>query len=423
MATLRWRDSERLRAMHTSSRKSGFGLLAILLSAVGIAPLLNYGLSATSDLIIRDLGIDEAQFGLLATACFAFAAVGNAALGRFTDRSADLRLLSLIFGIAALSMAVAAIPGGYWLLLIAAALSGLAQSFANGVTNRILAQRVPTEQRITWTGVKQSGVQVSQLVGSIGFPLLAAWVGWHGANIFGALLAVILGILAIRVVSSVPLLPLPTRTGSKTQSSATALPKDTSTRFFIFGLSTFGFINGAGVQATNVYLPLFAVRELDFSLVAGGFTAAVAGIIGVSARVGWGALMSRGISAPKLLLLLASMATGGGISFLLAQQLDSAVLLWLAVALHGASALGVSVVLMAALLRVIPASRLGSASGIVTAGQFAGFTLGPVLMGVLVGSSGGFSAGWVAVTGIYLCCMFLGLFLVWRRRNRSWAEL
>lgn len=145
MATLRWRDSERLRAMHTSSRKPGFGLLAILLSAVGIAPLLNYGLSATSDLIIRDLGIDEAQFGLLATACFAFAAVGNAALGRFTDRSPDLRLLSLIFGIAALSMAVAAIPGGYWLLLIAASLSGLAQSFANGVTNRILAQRVPAE--------------------------------------------------------------------------------------------------------------------------------------------------------------------------------------------------------------------------------------------------------------------------------------
>lgn len=411
--------SETLRLMQTSSRKPGFGLLSILLSAVGIAPLLNYGLSATSDLIIRDLGISEVQFGLLATVCFAFAATGNAVMGRFSDRASDLRLLILIFGLAAAGMAVAAVPGGFWLLLAAAALSGLAQSFPNGVTNRILAQRVPANQRITWTGVKQSGVQVSQLVGSIGFPLLAAWIGWRGASLFGAVLAAILGILAVRIVSTVPLLPVQPKTGRTTTHASDATPKDTSTRFIIFALAAFGFVNGAGVQATNVYLPLFAVRELDFSLVAGGITAAVAGIIGVTARVGWGALMSRGVSAPKLLLWLAVLATLGGVSFLLAQQLHSVPLLWLAVALHGASALGVSVVLMAALLRAVPASRMGSASGVVSAGLYGGFTVGPLLMGLLVGSPGGFTFGWIAVTVIYLCCVLLGLFLVFRPRTRS----
>lgn len=405
--------------MQNSSRKPGFGLLAILLSAVGIAPLLTYGLSATSDLIIRDLGITEAQFGLLATTCFAFAAVGNAAMGKFSDRSSDLKLLTLIFGITALAMGIAAIPGGFWLLLGAAALSGLAQSFPNGVTNRILAQRVPSNQRITWTGIKQSGVQVSQLVGSVGFPLLAAWIGWHGASLIGALVAAGLAVLAVRIVSTVPLLAEPAKPSASAANQESKLPKNTSSRFFILALTAFGFVNGAGVQATNVYLPLFAVRELDFSLVAGGLTAAVAGIIGVSARVGWGAMMSRGVSAPKLLLLLAVMASCGGVSFLLAQQLHSAPLLWLAVALHGASALGVSVVLMAALLRVIPANRMGSASGIVSAGQFAGFTVGPLMMGLLVGSPNGFSAGWIAVAGIYLCCVFLGLFLVLRHKPRT----
>ena len=94
-------------------------------------------------------------------------------------------------------------------------------------------------------------------------------------------------------------------------------------------------------------------------------------------------------------------------------------LLWLAVALHGASALGVSVVLMAGLLRAIPASRLGSASGIVSAGQFGGFTVGPLAMGLLVGSAGGFTAGWIAVIGIYLCSTALGAILVLRARNRG----
>lgn len=404
--------------MHTGARRPGLGLLAVLLSAVGIAPLLNYGLSATSDLIIRELGISEAQFGLLATVCFGFAAVGNAVFSKFSDRQPDRTLMLLIFGAAAVSMGLAALPGGYLLLLAAAALSGLAQSFPNGVTNRVLAQRVPSARRIAWTGVKQSGVQVSQLVGSVGFPLLAAWIGWHGASLVGAVAAGVLGLAAVRVLAAVPLLA---QDAPPRAAEAVPVPRTAggSTRSMILALTVFGFINGMGVQATNVYLPLFAVRELDFSLVLGGLTAAAAGAIGVTARVGWGRMMSRGISAPRLLLLLAVLALAGAGAFLLAESWHCPTLLWLAVALHGASALGVSVVLMAALLRAVPASLMGSASGIVSAGQFGGFTIGPLVMGMGISSAGGFTLGWLMVAGIYLCCTVLGVLLVLRARRRG----
>ncbi|MGO4298218.1 MFS transporter [Glutamicibacter sp. MCAF14] len=405
--------------MPAKTARPGFGMLAILLSAVGIAPLLNYGLNATSDLVIRDLGITESQFGLLATVCFGCAALGNAAFGKFSDKQPDSRLLLLIFGTTAVALGLAAIPAGFVLLLVASGLAGFAQSFPNGVTNRILVQRVPSAQRITWTGIKQSGVQVSQLVGSLGFPMLAAVIGWHGASLVGAALAAILAILALRIVSATPMLAAPAPRSPQPDKSRPAPATAPSTRFVIIALSSYGFINGVGVQATNVYLALFAVRELDFSLVAGGLTAAVAGIIGVSARIGWGKMMSRGVSAPRLLLLLALLAMVGALSFLGAQQMHSPALLWLAVGLHGASALGVSVVLMAALLRAIPAKNLGSASGIVSAGQFGGFTVGPAAMGLLVGSAGGFTAGWITVTGIYLCSTFLGIFLVVRAKKRA----
>lgn len=407
--------------MTAREARPGFGLLAILLAAVGIAPLLSYGLNATSDLVIRDLGISESQFGLLATVCFGCAAIGNLAFGKFSDAQPDARLMLIIFGTAALAMGLAAVDAGYALLLAASGIAGFAQSFPNGVTNRILAQRVPSAWRIGWTGIKQSGVQVSQLVGSLAFPLLAAFIGWQGASLAGAVVATGLALLALRILKSAPLLaaPAPGKSSrSGTENSEPAAGAAASTRFIIYALSLFGFINGVGVQATNVYLALFAVRELDFSLVAGGLTAAVAGIVGVSARVGWGQMMSRGVAAPKLLLLLALLATGGGTSFLLAQQLHSPILLWVAVALHGASALGVSVVLMAALLRVVPASRLGSSSGLVSAGQFGGFTVGPLAMGLLVGSPGGFTAGWICVIGVYLCCTLLGVFLVLRSARR-----
>jgi len=408
--------------MSAKEARPGFGLLAILLSAVGIAPLLNYGLSATSDLVIRDLGITESQFGLLATVCFGCAAIGNAVFGRFADRQPDSRLMLIIFGATAAALGLAGVDSGYALLLVAVGVSGFAQSFPNGVTNRILVQRVPSEQRIGWTGIKQSGVQVSQLVGSVGFPLLAAVIGWRGASLAGAVLAAGLAIFAMRILAATPLLPArepspAIRTEQKSGNSiASAAP---SARHIIYTLTLFGFINGVGVQATNVYLALFAVRELHFSLVAGGLTAAVAGVVGVSARVGWGRMMARGVPAPKLLLLLATLASCGGVSFLLSEHLHSALLLWVAVTLHGASALGVSVVLMAGLLRAVPANRLGSASGIVSAGQFAGFTVGPLAMGLLVGSAGGFTAGWISVIGVYLCCTVLGLFLVIRATWRK----
>ncbi|WP_411731254.1 MFS transporter [Paeniglutamicibacter sp.] len=396
----------------------GYPLLAIMLVAVGIGPLLTYGLSAVSELVITELGISEAQFGLLATVCFGAGTIGNAAFGRFTDRQPDSRLLALVFALATLALLLAAIPGGYVLLLVASGLAGLAQSFPNGVTNRILAERVPLEKRIGWIGIKQSGVQVSQLVASLGFPALAAWIGWHGASGVGAAAAMLLGVVALRVLGAVPLLPkVPVPVGPVAAGSPAAAP--TSIRFLIWALAAFGFVNGMGVQATNVYLSLYAVRELDFSLVLGGLAAAAAGAIGVAARVGWGRMMSRGTAAPPLLLLLAVLALAGAGVFLAAGATNSAALLWLAVALHGASALGVSVVLMAAVVRSVPASSMGMATGMVTAGQFGGFTIGPLVMGTLVGSPSGFALGWTVVGGIYLMCVMLGLYLVLRRRRRN----
>lgn len=401
--------------MESKSRRPSLSLLAILLSAVGIAPVLNYGLSATSDLIISDLGISETQFGLLATACFGFGAIGNIVFGKFSDRQPDKTLLLLVFGMAAIAMILAALSGGYVLLLVASAVAGLAQSFPNGVTNRILAQRVPSAHRIGWTGIKQSGVQVSQLVASLGFPVLAAWVGWRGASLVGAVIAGLIGLIAVKAINNYPVLPAEPRPTEKPAANG-QVRVESSTRFIIVALATFGFVNGMGVQATNVYLPLFAVRELDFSLVLGGLTAAVAGAVGVSARIGWGKMMSLGVAAPKLLLLLAIMATCGAGTFLAAGATGNAALLWLAVILHGASALGVSVVLMASLLRSVSVLSMGSATGWVTAGQFGGFTVGPLVMGLLIGSPGGFTAGWIAVGLTYLVCVALGLYLVLRRR-------
>ncbi|MDN6379949.1 MAG: MFS transporter [Brevibacterium aurantiacum] len=393
------------------------GLLTVLLGAVGAGPLMLYGLSAVSDSIIIDLGISEAQFGLLATACFACAAIGNATLGRAADRHSDNSLMTVVFVLAAAALMLVAAPAGFWMLLIAAGISGVAQSFPNGVTNRILLERVPISKRIGWVGIKQSGVQVSQLTASLAFPLLAAVAGWRGAALLVALVPLLLMVLSWRSLRIAPLLTdAASRSVDATTSTAEvveAVPV-TSARYpgIVWALAAFGLLNGVGVQATNVYMPLFSVRELGFSLVLGGITAAVAGAIGVAARVGWARQMAHGASGPRVLLLLALIAVGGAAMFYGAGVSGWAWMLWIAAALHGTSALGVSVVLMSALMRSIPSASMASASGMVTAGMFTGFALGPVGMGLLVSSPGGFSLGWAAVGVIYLLCALLAVVLM-----------
>ncbi|RJN31063.1 MFS transporter [Nesterenkonia natronophila] len=400
--------------------KAGPGLLSVLLGAVGVGPLLLYGLSATSDRVILDLGINEAQFGLLATVCFASAAIGNATLARMADRHSDVFLMTVVFLLAASALLLAAVPAGYGLLLIAVGISGVAQSFPNGVTNRILLERVTWKRRIGWVGIKQSGVQVSQLTASLTFPLLALAVGWRGAAAAITLLPLVLLVLSWRSLRTVPLLPeaQASSTAATAASDSAAAPNRRRYPGMVWGLTAFGMLNGIGVQATNVYMPLFAVRELDFSLVLGGVTAAVAGVVGVAARIGWARVMARGASGPLVLIVLASLALLGALAFYGAWATGGAALLWLAVCLHGTAALGVSVVVMSALVRSIPSNLMASASGITTAGMFAGFALGPAVMGAAVSSPGGFPLGWGAVALVYMACTVLAAALLAVQRRR-----
>ncbi|WP_166973448.1 MFS transporter [Brevibacterium atlanticum] len=435
----------------TEQKAPGIGLITVLLGAVAAGPILLYGLSATSDSIIADLGISEGHFGLLATACFGAAAIGNVTMGRLADRHSDLALMAFIFILSTLALLLVAVPDGFGMLLLAAILAGIAQSFPNGVTNRILLERVPTAKRIGWVGVKQSGVQVSQLVASLAFPVLAIGLGWRGAALAVAIIPIILLVMTWRSLRTTPLLPATTTNTPAEAAEPTADaepvsgtadiaeaaeptanaesesgPADTTPApavrakhpGVVWALAAFGLLNGIGVQATNVYMPLFAVRELDFSLVLGGATAALSGIVGVIARVSWARRMAKGVSGPHLLLTLAFIALAGAALFFTAGATGWAVLMWFAVALHGISALGVSVVLMSALMRVIPASSMVSASGMVTAGMFFGFALGPLGMGLLVGSAGGFLLGWIVVGVVYLLCALLALALI-RHRTRS----
>ncbi len=411
-------------AARRADRTPAGGLLAVLACAMGVGPLIMYGLSAVSTVVIDDLQISTAQFGWLATACFIAATASSVGLGRISDRTDGRTLLLVIFGGAAAALAVAGLSTGYMWLLVAVSLSGAAQAMSNPATNRLVSLHVDPAKRPGWIGVKQSGVQGSQFIAGLAFPAMALLIGWRGTA--GIAAAAVLFLLTcswwiVPAEARLPEGPGARSAGTRVRPAATAnsrKDKGTPTTRNLPIYALYAFLSGAALQATNVYLPLFSQRELGFSLLLGGMTAAVAGGVGIASRIAWGRIIAKHGDSFTLLLALGLGSALGSVLLLAAGVLHWSALLWSGVVLHGAMALAINVVLMVAVLRDSSAQNVGASSGVVALGMYLGFALGPLVMGLVLESKHGFFAGWAGAATAYLVCVLLAMASQKRRRTR-----
>ena len=395
---------------------------------MGAGPLFNYGISVSSALIIEQLGISAGQLGLIVTVVFAAAAASSMWLGNLADKISARSQMLIIFVGTAVALVVAAFAQSYWLLLVAAVLAGPAQAISNPTTNRVIIRAVPLHKRTGWIGVKQSGVQASQLFSGLFFPTVALALGWTGAALGGALVSVLLWLISLKYVPSPAQLaarkkaaPEPPEVTVDTGKMSTVATQEKLPAVVYF-FAVIAMFSGMGMQATNVYLPLFAVQELNFSLVLGGAAAAVSGVIGVVSRIAWSRRMQAGAQPAKLLMLISGGALLGVLAFLGAAHWQAPSLVWTGAALHGITVLGANVVINAGLLRVVPAHKIGAASGLNSMGMYAGFAFGPLAMGLLHDFTQSFAAGWLFVGLSYLLCGVVTIMLyrrTLRKENRS----
>jgi predicted MFS family arabinose efflux permease len=386
----------------------GAALMVVLLATMGIGPLLSYGLSATSDLLIEQMGITAARFGLLITVLFLSATAASMVLGRLADVLSVRAQLVFNFGGTALALLIASIGPEYWILMVAMLVVGPAQVIANPTTNRVIYHSVPVAKRPGWIGVKQSGVQVSQLAAGLLFPPAVLLVGWPGAAIGGAVVVLLLLWWSLRHIPEEPptdwaRLGAAIRQGLHSRRHGEPLP------LAVWLFSAVAFFSGVGAQAMNVYMPLFAVRELNYSLIVGGLAAGLSGVIGVVSRVGWGRLLGRGISPGAVLTMIAAGALLGMACMAAASMTGIVAFFWIGVAMHGITVLGTNVVVNAGTMRVVGAQQIGAASGTTTMGLYAGFAVGPFGMGLVVELTDSFSVGWGLVGMVYVILLALAL--------------
>ncbi len=377
---------------------------------MGVGPLALYGLTATAPLVTADLGLSRAGLGSLPTAAFLTAALLSPLVGRCADLFSPRTVLAVLFGVAGLALLGTASAASYGWLLAAVALCGAAQAMSNPVTNQLIAAHVPRGRRGHLMGLKQSGVQMSQFAAGLLLPSAALLWGWRGAV---ALAAVAAGVGLALLPSSVPAgRPAPPAGG---EGGSGGLPP------VVWWLTGYAFAAGAALQATNVYLPLYGFERLEMSVRTAGLTAAIAGGIGLVARITWGRIADRAQHSRGPLLTLAVVAALASCLLLAAEQLHTPALIWGGTALFGASGIAANVVLMLALMRATPVHTVGIASGILAVGLYLGFAVGPMAFGLIVDHTGSYPSAWLTVMGANAVAAVLALFP--RREHRPTPAL
>ncbi len=391
------------------SRRAAFG--ATLTLTMAGPPLIVIALSALGPLVVADLDLTRAEFGSFATVAFAVAALFSAAGGRLVDRVGGRPAAMVVCGGACVALLLVAAAPTYGLVLAAVALSGFLLALANPATNLLVSTHAPPRQRGALVGLKQSGVQVSQILGGALLPGLAVLAGWRVAATVAA------GLLAPTVLMSYFFLPATSLRGDDRPARARRrVPAE------VWWMTGYSFLLGCALQATIVYLPLFAHEDLGLSVSVAGLSAAVMGAVGLVARVAWGRLFER-VRRPQLLLVLLAVVAMVAVGVLrTAGVSDAPWLVWIAVVMHGASAVAANAVVMLAVVTTSDPAFVGAATGLVATGQFAGFALGPIAFGALVDGAGVYGLGWLAVGVVYLLAAVVMAVAAWgvgHRRDRT----
>jgi len=369
-----------------STFANSLALHVVLVIAMISATFVVNSFGILSRFLIDDLNLSRAQVGGLVSAFSIVAAFASPPVGRLVDRIGDRSGAAWLFSLSAIGMAGIAIASTYALLLAAAALSGLAQSFANPATNKFIARYIETGRRGLTVGIKESGVQVGIFLGGLLLPLGALTIGWRLTIVLSAILP-----LAALVLSR--LLLDPTAASEEGPS-----PEGSVRRPFtgVSWLAAFSFLMGVGAGAILTYLPLYAQEVVGMTVSQAGGVVALTGLVAIGGRISWALLSDRVVHFAVPLMAVALVASAAATLIQGASALGAS-LLWLGAILAGSSSASFSSITMLAVIEGAESAEHGRASGIVLMGFLLGLAAGPPAFGYSVDVTNSYTLRWWAV--------------------------
>ena len=326
-------------------------------------------------------------------------------LGYLADRIGGRRMLVLMLCFVSLGLGTMSFSWGLWSLFVFAGIAGVPAGGGNSATNNIIVENVRTGSRGWITGIKQSGVQIGIFAAGVGLPVAAERLGWRRALLLAALVAMA-GIVAILVVVPAASSPRPTR---QMTDSETGIPRA------VWWLAVYGATMGIGVAVYFAFVPLYAQEKIGMSVGLAGTVIAVSAAVGAAARIVWGRIAERAGDPAIPLIWIGALSVG---STLLTWAASPSVplLVWAGAVLMGIGASSWMSVGMLAAMTLAGPERTGRSTAFIMFGFGVGLTVGPVLFGWGVDSSGTYDLPLAGTVVNFVASV--GLVVLWRLRNR-----
>lgn len=381
-------------------------LQLLLVFAMTLPMLILYATSTLGLLLSADLKFETASLGYLIMSSFGLAAVLSLYAGRIVDRLGSRQALLILFTAVAMAFSVITVATGFYGLMFAAALCGIAQALSNPVTNLLVAQQIPPQKKAWVIGLKQSGVQFAALIAGLLLPVIAFRFGWRAA--FAGIVPVAL-LFALVTGFIIP------RQSAITHYSWSISRPNVLLRW----LMAIQFCVAVSLSAFVTFLPAFATQQ-GMALLWADMLIAVFGVMGMLSRILLTPIGAKLKDESSLLFVLIAVAA---CAMLVTLQTDarSHWYLWIGAAGMGFTAVATNAIAMSMLIRDSGFGAVTVASSYVSAAFFSGFALGPTLYAAIAGYSGNPQLSWgvlVAVLSI-ACTMTLALTSVRRQRSQA----
>ncbi len=365
---------------------------------------------------LRDeLGITEAQVGMLVTVFAATVVVATAPLTQLTRRVPRKTLLVVLLGVFAVANLVAAVAPDYVVLLVARVIGGAAHGVFWAVVSPYAARLVPPQRLSSAVAVATSGATMATVAGLPLGALLGSAVGWRASFAVITVLVVVIAALIIAVLPPVEHRATSGAAGVVAQAAADAVAHAADpARSPVRAARDASFAPVMVLCATVVLVTLghatfytyIAAWVIDVAGFGEGDVAGVLLLFGAAGTVGVVVAGTLGDRYPRALLpvLLAGVIVSvAGIAALSGEPLAVIVLLALWSAFLG----GVPIIFQARLLQTASLALRDIAAAWLTVAFNIGIGGGALLGGMVIGA-------WsvAALPVVTVACLLAGLVLV-----------
>ena len=358
--------------------------------------------SALSPRIAADLALDPATLGTAVSTFFLASAVASIPGGRVADRfGARVALrLGLLLAVVC-GLALASLARGAWSLVALLFVGGTSLGLIDTGGARAISARVQLRRQGFAFGAKEASIPTASLLAGVSVPVVAAQFGWRPAFLLAAGFALVIALAVPRRLELVappagspehahhppdPRSPSPPEEqpppgGVPTPEPPQPAPAMSRSRSWALVALAVGAGLGGGAASSAATFLVPSSVAFGMAESAAGLLLSVASAVGISARLGVGALADRWLG--RELRIVAAMLGLGSLGVLLLATGASTLLVVAGAVLAIGSGWGWTGLVFLSAVRIDP-HRPARAAGIVLAGLGSGGAVGPAVFGLVV---------------------------------------